>query len=119
MHRKTASTTLLLTAAVIAVGNAQAADEKKSGIIPKVDKPIPDTYEPLDGADWNHRMSDELKTLREYQKQNQEKAEAERQLKLRQELESKIQAPDPGAANPAAPPEVIESDNKLQISDPE
>ena len=65
---------------------AQGEDaEKKSGLLPKkVDKPIPDTYEPLDGADWNHRLSPELQTLREYQDQQAEEQESEERQKLRE-----------------------------------
>ncbi len=110
---------LILAALALPFSIAHSEDAKKEGFLPKVDKPISDTYEPLDGASWNHRTSEEIQTLREYQKQNQEKAESKRQLQLREELEAKIQAPDPGAVQPAPAPQVVESENRIQISDPE
>ena len=111
---------LLLLPALLALPLlAISEEEKKDGILPKVDKPIPDTYEPLDGADWNHRTSDEIKALREYQKQQKEKERSEQEQQLRKELESKIQAPDPGAAPPPSDPEIEEDGDSLRISDPD
>ncbi len=110
---------LLLLAITLPAGLSLAAEAKKEGILPKVEKPIPDTYAPLDGADWNHRTSDELRQLREFQKLKEEQAETEQRMQLREELDAKIQAPDPGAPQAAAQPVVEESENQLRIRDPE
>lgn len=103
---------------VSATAFAEETDDKQ-GLLPKVDKPIPETYEPLDGADWNHRTSQELKELREYQKQKKAKANSEYEARQRKELENKIQAPDPGAAPPATTPPVEDNNDRLRIRDPE
>ena len=104
------------------VSAAALADDagKKQGILPKVDKPIPDTYEPLDGADWNHRTSEELRTLREYQRQEKEKqGESEERKRLRSKLESKIREPGSENALPASTPEIEADSDSMRISDPE
>lgn len=98
---------------------ALAEKEKKEGLFPKVEKPIADTYQPLDGADWNHRTSEELRELREYQSQKKEQERSEYEAERRKALEAKIQAPDPGASPASSPPQIEEESGRIRIKDTE
>lgn len=121
---RTPLTVILFLAMLGMVPGTSLADKeqpagKKEGLLPKVDKPIADTYAPLDGADWNHRMSPELQTLREYQRQEREQEEQASEEELRSRLESRIQAPDPGAPGAGQKPAIQETEEGLRISDPD
>lgn len=111
----------LATALCVLPLTAQSDEEEaeKERVVPRVEKPIGDTYVPLEGAPWNHRLSPEIQTLREYQEQQAEKERKAARERRRSELESRIQAPDPGAPGAAPEPVIEETPDSLRIRDPE
>ena len=93
-------------------------------IVPKgderVQKPIDETYEPLDGAAWNHRYSKELEELRAWR---DAKAAFEREyqpepgtLQSKPSIpEDRIQGPEPTVTSQRAEPTLEEDEDSLRI----
>ena len=113
---------------VLGLAGAALAEEpaSKPGLLKRgatVDKPIPDTYEPLnstyvgDGEKLNETIEQSWE-LKKQAREQEEAAAAATNSAERQALEKRIQ--EPGAATPApASPQVESNDGSLRIREPQ
>lgn len=119
---------ILSLVGVLGLAGAALAEEpaSKPGLLKRgatVDKPIPDTYEPLnstyvgDGEKLNETIEQSWE-LKKQAREQEEAAAAETNSAERQALEKRIQEPGTPAATPV-PPQVESNDGSLRIREPQ
>lgn len=116
MHRK-ATAVLLLFGMMAGCSLFPSSEERK-----QINKPIPETYEPLNGAHWNHRYSQELEELRAWQDaktafEDEYEPEPGTITTGQSVPEERIQEPQPGVRSQPGDPTLEEDEDSLRISE--